>query len=134
MSTINENIAKLQDNSDKRGEAWIELSRCLSVHQDILPQELITAWGGFELLEREARTTETEALKGIEREIEVLQKKQAEQKKILGFSDRVFVVLVILAIAGHVTMDLIIPHFFVIGEPYPFRDYSPCPGAGFLSC
>ena len=121
MNTTNENIAKLQDNSNKRGEAWIELSRCLSVHEHNLPQELITAWGEFELLEREARTIEVEAIKGIEREIEVLQKKQAEQKKILGFSDRVFVVLVILIIAGHVTMDLIVPHFFVIGEPAPLK-------------
>ncbi len=69
MKTIKENITKLNEASDKRGEAWIELSRCLSVHQDSLPQEIITAWGGWELLEREAKTIEVEAREGIEKKI-----------------------------------------------------------------
>ena len=67
-------------------------------------------------------------------EIDVLKSKERERKKLLGFSDRVFGALVILTIAGQLTMDLIIPHFFVIGEPYHFRDQSPCPGVGILSC
>ena len=70
----------------------------------------------------------------ISGEIDVLENKKRERKKLLGFSNRAVVALVILVIAGRVTMDLIIPHFFVIGEPYPFNNYSPCPGVGILSC
>ena len=66
--------------------------------------------------------------------IDVLESKEPERKKLLGFSDRVYGVLVILVVISHLTLNLIIPHFFVIGEPYPFRDYSPCLGVGFLSC
>jgi len=134
MSNTNKNLVKLQESFKERDEAKVCLSKYFLVHQHNLPQEIINAWVEFERLEREAQTIEAEALKGIEREIDVLENKKRERKKLLGFSDRVFVVLFILVIAGRVTMDLIVPHFFVIGEPYPFNDYSPCPGAGFLSC
>ena len=69
VKTINENITKLNESFQKRGEAWIELSRCLSVHEQNLPQELITAWGGFELFQREAKTIEAQAINGIEGKI-----------------------------------------------------------------
>ncbi len=70
----------------------------------------------------------------ISGEIDVLENKKRERKKLLGFSNRFIVALVILVIAGRVTMDLIIPHFFVVGEPYPFNDYKPCPGLDFSLC
>ncbi len=69
MSTIKENIAKLNEASQRRGEFSRNLDEYISVHQDSLPQEVIAAWEGFEVSEKEAKTMETKAIKGIKREI-----------------------------------------------------------------
>lgn len=70
MNTATNNIDKLKESSQKRGEARRDLSEYFSTHQHDLSQELINAWGGFERLELEARTIETEAISGIEEKIE----------------------------------------------------------------
>ncbi len=69
MSTIKENIAKLNEASQRRGEFSRNLDEYISVHQDNLPQELVAAWGEFEVSEKEAKTMETKAIKGIKGEI-----------------------------------------------------------------
>ena len=69
MKTINEDINKLHLASQKRDEFSRNLDEYILVHQDSLPQEFIDTWGRFEVVEKEARTIETKAIKGIEREI-----------------------------------------------------------------
>ena len=54
-TTKNKKIIKLQESTQKRNEAWIEVDKCVSLYQHDLPQEFIDAWGGFERLELEAR-------------------------------------------------------------------------------
>ncbi len=69
MKTISESVNKLNEASQKRGEFSRNLDEYISVHQDSLPQEIITAWGEFELLEKEAKTIEVEAIEEIEKKI-----------------------------------------------------------------
>ncbi len=69
MNTTNQ-LEKLKESSQKRDEVRRVWGEYLLTNQQNLPQELITAWGGFERLELEARTIETEAIKAIEPELE----------------------------------------------------------------
>lgn len=102
MNTTNENIAKLHESFKKRDEAKVYLSEYFLANQDSLPQELVTAWVGFERLEKEAKTIETEVLTRIEREIDEWQKIEGEKAKFLNPRQLglVLMLLVILAELG----------------------------------
>ena len=69
MKTINEDITKLEQTSQERDKAWAGLNKYFLGNQDNLPQELVAAWGEFEVSEKEAKTMETKAIKGIKGEI-----------------------------------------------------------------
>lgn len=96
MSTATNHIDKLQESFQKRDEAKVQLSEYFLIHQQDLPQELINAWGGFERLELEGRTIETEAIEGIEPE---LQKAQSVISKF-KMANRVVEVLLFLGMLG----------------------------------
>ena len=68
MNTI-DYLDKLKESSQKRDEVRRGLEEYLLTNQQNWPQELITAWGGLERLELEARTMEVEAINGIEPEL-----------------------------------------------------------------
>ena len=87
-TTKNKKIIKLQESTQKRNEAWIEVDKCVSLYRHDLPQEFIDAWGGFESLAEEVEAIEVEAINGIEQGLDRLQKSINKEKEIFGLSQR----------------------------------------------
>lgn len=121
MKTINNYTNKLQESTQKRNEAWIELNKCISLYQHDLPEEFINAWVRFERWEKEANRIEVEAIKGIEQEVGRLQNSNNEEKKILALSNYVLSKMLVLSFI------VLISHLislYLVGVPEP-RPVNP---------
>ena len=117
-TTKNKKIIKLQESTQKRNEAWIEVDKCVSLYRHDLPQEFVDAWGGFERLAEEVEAIEVEAINGIEQGLDRLQKSINKEKEIFGLSQRLlgkmFVISFIVLIS-----HLLVTYIFEIPEPRP---------------
>ena len=122
MKTISESVNKLNEASEKRGGFSRNLAQYISVHQDSLPQEVITAWEGFEVLEKEAKTVETKAIKGIKREI-----RNVGLVKKFDAVMRVMLIGAFILSIGH-TFHITFSAFYSLRYPAPQKDYTGCTG------
>ena len=133
-TTKNKKIIKLQESTQKRNEAWIEVDKCVSLYRHDLPQEFVDAWGGFERLAEEVEAIEVEAINGIEQGLDRLQKSINKEKEIFGLSQRLLGKMFVFSFIVFIS-HLLVTYISEIPEPRPANSgFKYIPSLRLITC
>lgn len=133
MKATSKNMLKLQELSKEKNKAKAQLSDFFWLQQHTLPQEVITAWGSFEMLELEAQMVEAEALKEIEGEIPEQRKFDVDTMKLVKLWRYRFFALVAIILASSIIQVMMIGD--VSRYHYQPNDFNGCSGSEpFFMC